>query len=191
MYFMAQSGVTLLRTFDDESISMTFRPALLPTLLASAVLAGCASNTPAAAPAPDAATPAVAQPAPAAATPAPSAAATAELTDERVMTLGREYAAMLHAGEFDKLWEKSAPEAQQRFGTLERFRTEGGSVMTNVGSDMGMISERVEPARQGMLANKLYIRMGHYSKTGQTPVRLVIGLKNDGTIAGVQVRQAE
>ena len=170
---------------------MTFRPALLPTLCASAVLAGCASNTPASTPEPAAATPAVAEPAPATTAPATSGAATSELTDERTMALGREYAALLHAGDYEKLWEKSAPEAKERFGTLERFKTEGGSVMANVGAEMGMVSERVEPARQGMVANKLYLRIGHYAKTGQTPVRLVIGLKNDGTIAGLQVRPAE
>ena len=170
---------------------MTFRPALLPTLLASAVLAGCASNTPASTPEPASATPAVAQPAPATTAEGTTAPPTAEISDERVMALGREYAALLHAGDFDKLWAKSAPEAQARFGTLDRFKAEGGSVMTNVGAEMGLVSERVEPARAGMLANKLYLRIGHYTKTGETPVRLVIGLKNDGTIAGVQVRPAE
>jgi hypothetical protein len=170
---------------------MTFRPALLPTLFASAVLAGCASNTPATTPEPAAATPAAAQPAPATTAPATATPASAELTDERTMALGREYAALLHAGEFAKLWEKSSPEAQARFGTVEKFTTEGQGVMTRVGSDMGMVSERVEPARAGMAANKLYIRIGHYATTGQTPVQLVIGLKNDGTIAGLQVRPAQ
>ena len=43
----------------------------------------------------------------------------------------------------------------------------------------------------GMVANKLYFRISHYAKAGDSPVRLLIGLKNDGTIAGMQVSRAE
>jgi hypothetical protein len=42
-----------------------------------------------------------------------------------------------------------------------------------------------------MLADKVYLRLAHYAGPGDTPVRLLIGLRNDGSIVGMQIRPAE
>ena len=149
-------------------------------LSAVALIAACSGNPPAATPEP-------------AAAPAPvsSAAPVQELTDERAMEIARGYIELLKARNYEKMWEHVAPAAKQRIGSLEAFREEGERVMTDLGAEIGIVSETIEPARAGMLANKLYFRVSHYAGADGTPVRLLIGLTNDGSIAGIQVREAQ
>ncbi|HEX8359671.1 MAG TPA: hypothetical protein VF613_06185 [Longimicrobium sp.] len=159
----------------------------LLTMSAAAFLVACGGNPPSAAPTPQAArTP------PAAAGVAVRPVATNErLTDERVMDLARGYVEMLHARDFEKLWHAMAPEPKQRFGSLEQFRTGGERILTEFGAEMAVLSETVEPARTGMIADKVYLRSSYYARSGGTPVRMMIGLKSDGSIAGFQLRRAE
>ena len=153
----------------------------LLTLFAAAFLLACGGNPPPSTPVPEPVQTVAVQP-----------AATADgLSDGRAMELGREYVALLHARGFERLWQHAAPEAKQRFGTLDRFRSGGEGALSPLGAELAVLSERVEPARVGMDADKLYLRVSHYAGAAGVPVRLMIGLKNDGSIAGMQVRRAE
>ena len=118
-------------------------------------------------------------------------AAQEALSDERVMELARGYVELLQSGEYERLWEHLAPEAQQRFGTLEQFRTASAGVMTRLGTEAALVRETVEPARAGMIAHKLYHRVSRYTGADGTPVRLTIGLVNDGSIGGLTARPVQ
>lgn len=160
---------------------MTKKSNSLLTLSTAAFLVACGSNPPPSTPVSEAAAAVAVQP-----------TATGEgLSDERAMELGRGYVALLHAGDYERLWQHVTPEAKQRFGTLDRFRSGGESALGNLGAETSVVSERVEPARAGMVADRLYLRVSHYAGAGGTPVRLLVGLKNDGSIAGLQIRRAE
>ena len=128
--------------------------------------------------------------APAAQTPA-EPAATATLSDERAMELASGYVELLQAGDFAQLWEHLAPAAKERFGTLEKFQTEGARIMNELGPEVATIREAVEQPRAGMQADKLYLRVSHYATAGETPVRMMIGLMNDGSIIGMNVSRAQ
>lgn len=112
------------------------------------------------------------------------------LSDARVMELARDYIALLQAGEYDRLWEHLAPEAQQRFGTIEQFRTASQTVMGRLGTEVLVVEETVEPARVGMIAHKMYHRVSTYTGAEGGRVRLTIGLVNDGSIGGLTARPA-
>ena len=125
---------------------------------------------------------------------APAAAQTpvAEgISDERVLELARGYADLLFAGDYEALWEHVSPEGKARFGTLEAFRSGGQGVMSRLGEEKLIVSENVEPATAGMIATKVYLRVSHYSGAEGSPVRLIIGLKDDGTIGGIAARPAQ
>ncbi|HEX2210732.1 MAG TPA: hypothetical protein VHG93_23825 [Longimicrobium sp.] len=154
---------------------MTERPSGLLVLSAAAFLAACAGTPPAGAPAPQ---PAVAVP-----------AADAVLSDERAMELARGYVELLHARDYDGLWQHMAPEEKERF-SADQFRSESERTVGSLGAEVAVVSEEVQPARAGMAADKLYVRVSRYAGAG-TPVRLRIALKNDGSIAGLQVRPAD
>lgn len=164
---------------------MTMRSTVLRTLSAAAFLAACGGSPPAAAPAPQPVQAAPVQPAPAAQAPA------AALSDERAMELARGYVELLHAGDYDRLWQHVAPAVRERFGTVDQFRGEGVRAMGELGAEITVVSEQVEVARAGMVADKLYLRVSHYAGAPEGPVRLMLGLKNDGSIAGLQVRRPE
>ena len=112
------------------------------------------------------------------------------ISDERVTELARGYVELLQAGEFESLWEHLAPEAKERFGTFEQFRSASEGVMNRLGTEITLVEENVEPARLGMVAHKMYHRISHYTGAQGTPVRLTIGLVNDGTIGGMTARPA-
>ena len=124
-------------------------------------------------------------------TPAQGPAATETLSDERALELARGYVELLQAGEYARIWEHVAPAAKERFGTFERFASEGQRVMEDLGAEVGIVSEGVEPPRAGMQAAKLYMRVSQYERSSGTPVRLMMGLMNDGSIIGVQIQPAE
>ena len=160
---------------------MRKRSSSLLTLSAAAFLVACGGNPPPSTPAPEAVQAVTVQ-----------ATATPEgLSDERVMELARGYVALLHARDFERLWQHLAPEAKQRFGTPEGFRSGGESALGNFGAETSVVSERVEPARPGMMADRLYLRVSQYAGANGTPVRLMVGLKNDGSIVGMQIRRVE
>ena len=161
---------------------MTTPVRFLLALSATAILAACASNSPAYGPEPAAA---------GSASTTATATASAGLTDDRAKELGRSYAEQLQAKNFDALWRRSSPEVQQRFGTLDRFRASIEAGMAEFGNEIHLVSDQVEPAKAGMAASKLYSRTAHYSKAGNTAIRLAIGLKDDGTLAGIEVGKAE
>ena len=161
---------------------MTTSIRFLLSLSATTLVAACSSNQPSYSP-----EPAASQAAPSAG----AGSATAELTDARAKELGQSYAGQLQAKNYDALWRRSSPEAQQRFGTLERFRSSIESGMADFGTEIHLVGDQVEPAKAGMAANKLYTRTAHYSKAGNTAIILQIGLKNDGTIAGINVSREQ
>ena len=161
---------------------MTNRSSSLIALSAAALVVACASNPPASS-APEVVPVATAE---VQATPADT-----NLTDARAMELGRKYAAMFHGRSFDSLWTYATPASKERFGSVERFRTGGEQALTQIGAETGIVSETVEPASAGMTASKAYVRVSNYAGSQGTPVRLVIGLMNDGTIAGMQIRPVE
>lgn len=110
------------------------------------------------------------------------------LSDERVMELGRGYAALVHASEWEQVWDHTHPEARQRFESFENFRGAGDQILSRLGAEMSVVSEHVEPARQGMIAEKVYFRLSNYTGVPGRQVRLMIGVMSDGSIAGMQVR---
>jgi len=160
-------------------MTRTFRSLL--ALSAPAIMLACGGN-------PDPATPA---PASAPATQPPAAAAEQGLTDERVYELGRGYMDMIHAGEFDRLWERVSPAGKEAFGSFEAFRAEGANIVNELGAEILTVDESVQPARAGMRATKVYVRDGRYAGADDRTVRFIIGLMEDGTIAGISVRPAE
>jgi predicted metal-dependent phosphoesterase TrpH len=153
---------------------MTEKPSGLLALSAAAFLAACTGTPPAGAPAPQ---PAVAVP------------ANAVLSDERAMELARGYVELLHARDYDGLWQHMAPEEKELF-SADQFRSESERTVGVLGAEVAVVSEEVQPARAGMTADKLYVRVSRYAGA-ETPVRLRIALKNDGSIAGLQVRPAD
>ena len=170
---------------------MTKRYSPLLTLSAGALIMACGGNPPATTPEPETA-PAPAVTAPSAASDARKSAAQGhELSDERAKEIARGYVELLKAGNYEQMWEHVTPAAKERFGSFEDFRGEGERIMSDLGTEIGIVSETIEPARAGMLANKLYFRVSHYAGADGRPVRLLIGLKNDGSIAGIQVREAQ
>ena len=160
---------------------MTNRSTLLLTISAASIVA-CSRNAPPS-------TPETREVETTAVTPAPAPGAA--LTDERAMELGRGYIELLAARDFAQLWQHLAPQPKERFGTVERFRAETEGALNTLGKEVGVISERIEPARQGMVATKLYFRISRYTGNGETPVGLMIGLTNDGSIAGMQLRRGD
>ena len=170
---------------------MTNRSTAIIALTAAAFTFACGSNPEPVTPPPaDVQAPAAQAPAaqpPAAETPAP----TATLTDERVMELARGYVEMLQDRDWAGVWEHVAPAGKERFGSLETFATEGERVMDELGPEVATVSETVEEPRAGMLANKVYIRVSHYEAAGDGPVRMMIGLLNDGSIVGVGVNRGQ
>lgn len=143
-------------------------------------LAGCAGN-----------------PQPESAAPASSAQAAVlpeagvQLSEERVMELGRTYTGLIHAGAYEQLWQATTPEARERFGSFDEFRGTGERVASRLGEELGVITEAVEPARAGMLASKLYLRVSNYAGVPGRAVRLMVGVMDDGSIAGLQVRPVD
>jgi hypothetical protein len=119
------------------------------------------------------------------------AAADGPLTDERAMELARGYVELLHARDYERLWRHVTPETKQRIGTLDDFRSGAERTAGSLGAEVTVVSETVEAARAGMVADKLYVRVSHYAGAPGAPVRLMIGLKNDGSIAGLQVRRPD
>ena len=110
------------------------------------------------------------------------------ISDERVKELARGYYELLHDGKYDQLWQHLAPQAKQRFGTLEEFRRKSAGVMERLGTEALMVEEIVEPARVGMVAHKVYHRISRYSGVEGSAVRMTIGLVNDGTIGGLNAQ---
>ena len=159
---------------------MTRRSTSLLALSAAAFLAACGGNPRPATPAPRTVE----------AVAVPTAATAEALSDERAMELARGYVALLHARDYDRLWQHASPEAKQRFGTVERFRSQGERALGNLGTETVIVSERVQPASEGMLADRLYLRVSRYTGA-DGPVRLMLGLKNDGSIVAMQLRRAE
>ena len=156
-----------------------------PTAAAAAGLA-CAGNPP---PPVTAVVPAVAA-APAAST-APgraSPAAPATLSDARVLELGRNYAALFQAREYDQLWSHLTPEAHARLGTLASFRAWADRNLDGLGVEQRVIRESVELPREGVRADRLYLRL---SRHGEASARLAIGLRNVGSIVGMQLRRGD
>ena len=151
-------------------------------ILSAATIVACSRNPTPTTPAAREVETTLAQPAPAAGAP---------LTDERAMELGRGYIEMLANRDFAQLWQHLAPQPKERFGTVERFRAETEGALNTLGKEVGVISERIEPARQGMVATRLYFRISRYAGNGETPVGLMIGLTNDGSIAGMQLRRGD
>ena len=158
---------------------MTERLSGLLALSAAAFLAACAGTPPAGAPEP-ALQPSVA---------VPAADADAVLSDERAMQLARGYVELLHARDYDGLWQHMASEEKELF-SADQFRSESERTVGVLGAEVAVVSEEVQPARAGMAADKLYVRVSRYAGT-ETPVRLRIALKNDGSIAGLQVRPVD
>lgn len=156
-------------------------PRSLLTLSVTAFLLACGGNPPPDAPEADEVDAVAVDPAP----------TDQVLSDERAMEIGRDYVEALQARDFERLWQHVTPESKQRFGTVERFRTEGSAVLDELGAELGVMSEDVEPARAGMMADKLYLRVSTYAGSEGDPVRLMIGLANDGSIVGVQFRRAD
>ena len=160
---------------------MTRRSLSLLALPTAAFLLACGGNpapeTPPAADAPEAT--------------AVQATPSAGLSDERVMELGRGYAALVHAREWEQVWEHTHPEARQRFESFENFRGAGDQIMSRLGAEMSVVSEHVEPARPGMIAEKVYFRLSNYTGVPGRQVRLMIGVMSDGSIAGLQVRPVD
>ena len=70
---------------------------------------------------------------------------TIRLSDERAMELARSYVALLHARGYERLWQHATPEAKQGFGTLDRFRSGGEGVLNDLGAEIAVVSERLEP----------------------------------------------
>ena len=153
----------------------------LLALSAAGFMAACSRNPQPSAPETREADTVAVQPAPAG----------APLTDARVMELGRRYIELLAARDFEQLWQHLAARPKERFGTAERLRSETEGGLNDLGKEIGVISESVEPARQGMVATKLYLRVSRYEKSGEVPVRLLIGLTSDGSIAGMQLRRGD
>ncbi len=112
-------------------------------------------------------------------------------SDARVIELGRRYFELLQARDHDQVWSNLTPEARARFASVAEFGSWTESVLDSLGSEVGVIREAVELPRPGMLADRLYFRVSRYAGAGATPVRLLIGMKNDGSIVGMQVRRAE
>lgn len=113
------------------------------------------------------------------------------ISDERVKELARGYYELLIEGKYDQLWEHLAPQAKQRFGTLDEFRRESAGVMGRLGTEALMVEEIVEPARVGMVAHKVYHRISRYSGVEGSAVRMTIGLVNDGSIGGMAARPVQ
>ncbi|HEX6369928.1 MAG TPA: hypothetical protein VF006_13495 [Longimicrobium sp.] len=160
---------------------MTKRSSSVLTLSAAAFLLACGGNPPPDTPAPQAVESVAVQP----------AATAGVLSDERAMELARGYVALLHAGDYERLWQHVTPETKQRIGSLDAFRSGGEGTLRDLGAEITVVSERVEPGRTGMVADKMYLRVSHYVGAPGTAVRLMIGLKNDGTIVGMQIRRAD
>lgn len=159
---------------------MTKASSSLLTLSAAAFLAACGGSPPPSTRAPEPVQAVAVQP-----------AATGEgLSDERAMELARGYVELLHAGDYERLWEHMAPATRERIGTLDEFRSGGQRSQGPLGPEVTVVSERVEAARAGMAADKLYVRVSHYAAV-EGPVRLMMGLKNDGSIVAVQLRRAD
>ena len=169
---------------------MTNRSSSLLALSAAAFALACGGTPEPSTPEPVAVEAPQSQPAQ---TPAPAAAAAVAgtLTDERAMEIARGYVELLHAGNYAQVWEHVTPSAKERFGSLEQFQSEGERVMSDLGKEVGIVSEAVEQPRAGMQADKLYMRVSHYERSSGAPVRMMIGLKNDGSIVGIQVRPAQ
>ncbi|MGE5926590.1 MAG: hypothetical protein ACM357_04500 [Gemmatimonadota bacterium] len=108
------------------------------------------------------------------------------LSDARVLELGRGYAALLQAREYDRLWQHLTPEAQARLGSPASFRSWAEQNRDGLGDEQSAIRESVELPRPGMRADRLYLRV---SRHAEVPARLVIGLRNDGSIVGMQLRR--
>lgn len=161
----------------------------LVALTAAAFTFACGGNPEPSTPEPADIPPAAAQTP--AQTPAQPPAATETLTDERAMELARGYIELVHAGDFARLWEHVAPAGKERFGSFETFQAEGARIMGELGPEVGILREAVEQPRAGMRANKLYVRVSQYASAGEAPVRMMIGLLNDGSIIGMQVSRAE
>ena len=159
---------------------MTYRSGWILTASAAALVLACGGNSPAPGPEPEQLQPT-----------AEATATQEELTDDRVIELARGYVELLQARDFERLWQHVSPEARQRIGSLDEFRSGSEAVLNRLGAEVGMISETVEPARAGMVADKLYFRVSHYAGAKEGPVRLLVGLKNDGSIAGFNVQRAE
>jgi hypothetical protein len=167
---------------------MTNRSSSLFALSAAAFTLACGGN-----PEPSTPEPAVAQ-SPAAQAPAQTSvgapAADTTLSDERAMELARGYFDLLQAGNFAQAWEHVSPTGQARFGSLDRFQSEGQRILGELGAEVGIVSEAIEPPRAGMAASKLYMRVSRYERASG-PVRMVIGLLNDGSIIGINVGPAQ
>ena len=103
-------------------------------------------------------------------TQAPSVASE-PLSDARVMELGRSYTDLLHARDSERLWLDESLEG--------------------LGNEVAVIREAVEMPREGMRADRLYVRVSRYALLGERPARILIGLKHDGSIVGMQIRRAD
>lgn len=121
----------------------------------------------------------------------PPATVAEALSDARVLALGREYTALLHAREHDRLWQHLSPEAKARFGSAVELRNGIDRIFEELGDEQSVVRESVELPRPGMLADRVYLRIARYAGRANGPVRVMIGVRNDGSVVGMQVRPAE
>lgn len=159
-------------------------------LLAAVALSACSSNPePAATPA--AAPPAAAAAAPAAATPATPApvAATARLSDDETVRLGREAVAFLFAGDIDGLWPRLDAQVQTQAQSAANFSQLTQQIFGQIGAETSLVEEEVvAPEQQPGLT--VYRRRGHYAQIGQD-ANLLVAFNADGTIAGINISPAQ
>lgn len=162
-------------------------------LLAAAALSACSSTAqPTAAPA--AATPAPASVAPAAAPEAPAAAAavapaSARLSDEETMRLGREAVAFLFAGDIDGLWPRLDAQVQAQAQSAANFSQLTQQIFGQIGAETSLVEEEVvAPEQQPGLT--VYRRRGHYAQIGQD-ANLLVAFNADGTVAGINIQPAQ
>jgi hypothetical protein len=113
------------------------------------------------------------------------------LSDARVMELGRSYTDLLHARDSERLWPRLTQGAQARLGSAAEFERWLDESLEGLGNEVAVIREAVEMPREGMRADRLYVRVSRYALLGERPARILIGLKHDGSIVGMQIRRAD
>ena len=102
--------------------------------------------------------------------------------DAQAMGAGRSYTEWLYQGQFDRLWQRFAPEMQRTFPKPGDLAALAGKTARELGQETGTPVERLTTVG----STRVYSRIAHFARANQA-VELQWTLTDDGRVTGLVV----
>jgi len=113
-------------------------------------------------------------------------AACAPRGEEHPRTLleqGRLYTTWLYGSQYEKLWDRFAPEMRQSFGSVADLASFAGRTVSRLGPERRAIDERLDD----LASFHVYQRTASFD-TSRRPMLIEWSLAKDGAVTGLVVR---